>query len=464
MRARLVDACRVRREYLKITLEPQMRWPDGVAAYKDRWQRLDAVLAEFQRKPTNFDSRAGLGLAERIHRVEPTKMLEGTGRAFFTLRPDGYAAGSYGPYELAKTLEEAYKRKGFDDGPVIRVDGTWGEEYGRTEPDLICSELNDFFNALSQDLRQRESDQALKLMRRRLPEDEEMNKKEDDKRKEIINRATAQDQNLQEVFARKCCSYCFRLIPDRSGVTNSTTGKTCSLHDPKKNKSLYDAALKRNTAQEEKLAEQRKNKAIDTVGNANDPELVPHKLRLLMEFTLMNMEAAHIHDNGVSDFTAALFSSDIKRPVDTDLLNSLLDEVLRVYPPIARPEQFVTRIRSLIDKSQHTPPRLLPEFGWFLFDEHPPFYPTIIATYMRLFLEESWFAEEHDRNYYGSERGRGRPRKKDHQDLINSALSLQENESIKKAQAIKILAEKFDYTTTRVGQILTKNKIVWKKI
>ena len=447
MRARLVEACRVRREYLKMTLEPQMRWPDGVAAYKDRWQRLDAVLAEFQREPANFDSRAGLGLAERIHSVEPTKMLEGTGRTFFTLRPDGCAAGSYGPYELAKTLEEAYKRKGFDDGPVIRVDGTWGEEYGRTEPDLICSELNDFFNALSQDLLQHEEDQARAYERRDKVSLERFEN-------EYIERSYARDPNAQEVFARKCCAYCFRLIPERSGMTKSTTGKTCTLHDPKQNKSLYLAARKRNIAQEEKLTKQRENKAIDIVGNANDPELVPWKLRELMKFVLMNMKVARIYDNGLFGSTMALFSSDKKQPVDTDLLNSLLDEVLRVYPPIARPEQFATRIRSLIDKSQHTPPRLIQEFGWFLFDENLAFYPTIAATYMHLFLEESWFAQEHAPDYYGSDRGKGRPQKVDPEELIQAYKKLQAETPGQERQAASILAREFSCTPQSVRKIL----------
>lgn len=454
MRARLVDASRVLRRFLKMTLEPEMHLPSRAALYHERWQHLDAVLAQFQQEPANFDSRAGLGLAERIHRVEPTKMLEGTGRSFFTLRPDGYSAGSFGPYELAKTLEEAYKRKGFDDGPVIRVDDTWGEQYERPEPDLICSELNSFFNALSQDLRQRESDQALALMRGALPQDEEMNKKEAGKRKEIINRAIAQDQHLQEVFARKCCSYCFRLIPERSGATKSTTGKTCALHDPKRKPSLYEAARDRHTAQEEKLAKQRENKAIDVVGNADDPKLAPRRIRLLMQFALMNMKAVQVHDNELSDFTADLFSSDKKQPVDTDLLKSLLDEVRRVYPPIARPEGFATNIQQLIDKSQHTPPRLLREFGRFVFDEHLPFHPTIIATYMRLFLEESWFAQEHAPDYYGSDRGKGRPQKVDPEELAQAYKKLLEENPGQERKAASILAQEFGYTPQRVRQIL----------
>lgn len=407
MRAQLVDACRALREFLKMDFEPQMRWPDGVALYQERWQRLDAVLEEFQRVPTNFDSRTGVGLAELIHRVEPTAMLEGTGRTFFTLRPDGHAERSFGPHDLAKTLEEAYKRKGFGDKPIAGFDEVWGEDYDQNEPDLICSELNNFFNGLSKILLRREDDQALASLRK----DSQSREHYED---EAVSRAQDRDSRIQELFARKCCEFCFRLIPERSGETKSTIGKTCALHDPKKNPSLYRSARAKHIAQKKNLTQQRKNKKIDIAGNAVNPELATWKLHNEMTTALLNLQAFQILDNDLFSKTMNMFSADKNTPVDTTLLNDLLDQVQHEFPAIARPDQFAARIQSLIEKSKHTPSQLIGEFGWFVFDEYLPFHPVIVAAYMHLFLEETWFAQNHEPDYYGSDRGKGRPRKIDH--------------------------------------------------
>ncbi|MDR7927954.1 hypothetical protein RIE95_13290 [Acidithiobacillus thiooxidans] len=64
MRRKLADYCRAWREFLKDTFRGYERWPDGEARYKERWERLDAVLADFQRAPTNFDSRFEVGTHE----------------------------------------------------------------------------------------------------------------------------------------------------------------------------------------------------------------------------------------------------------------------------------------------------------------------------------------------------------------------------------------------------------------
>ena len=120
LRAELVDRCRSFQAILKMQNFLLMEGLDGALTYADRWKRVDEVLTEFQRKPANFCSRSGVGLAERIHRVEPTKMLEGTGRSFFKLAPDGVPRGGFLPSHLAAHLEEAYKSKGFDDEPPIK--------------------------------------------------------------------------------------------------------------------------------------------------------------------------------------------------------------------------------------------------------------------------------------------------------------------------------------------------------
>jgi hypothetical protein len=79
----------------------------------------------------------------------------------------------------------------------------------------------------------------------------------------------------------------------------------------------------------------------------------------LMDLALTAPQDIEVLDDGLFNKTKALFLSDTKQQVDTNLLNALMDEVQREFPPIARPDQFAKSVRSLIKKSQHTPPKLI---------------------------------------------------------------------------------------------------------
>lgn len=401
MRARLVDASRALRRFLKMALEPEMHLSSRAALYHERWRRLDAVLAQFQQEPANFDSRAGLGLAERIHRVEPTKMLEGTGRSFFTLRPDGYLAGSYGPYDLAKTLEEAYRRKGYGDGPIL-IDEIWGAQYrpDGSEVDLICSELNTFFHGLSKELRRHEEDLALTVKRKK-PENVETYQQN------TLNRINADNPYTKKLFARRVCSKCFRLIPERVGKTKTTIGTTCALHDPQQDQKAYRKAHNRHKATQASLDEQRRNKKLDIESNSQNPAWVPSRLHTLMKAFLLDINNATISSqDGLFDLTYRIFSTPVNDLVGTDELNIFLRKVEDIYPDIVKPAEFTAKVRELVKKGGHTPKALLPIFGRFLWDVNLPHHPNIAAFYMQFFLEESWFAQEYAPDYYHSERNR----------------------------------------------------------
>lgn len=448
MRTQLVGHCRNLRRFLESTLDPLMHIPESMKLYKERWKNLDKVLADFEHHPGDFHSQFGVGLAERIHRVEPTKSLEGTGRSFFILKPTGYKAGEFGSCELAETLIQAYKRKGFGDKPSAGFDA-FGEYYDQASPDLICSELNIFYKGLASILVQHEDDQALAFQRRSKVSREPFEDK-------YIERSHARNPFTRELFARKCCKYCFRLIPERTGETKSTIGKVCILHDTQKSPKLYLMARKRQIAQEKKIAMKVQSKNIELANNAEDPELAPLRLRLLMENTLRAMKTTKIHGNDLFDTTRTLFSSQENQPVDSNLLKSLLDEVQRSFPPITRPEEFATKIQLLIDKSEHSPMNLIQPFGWFFFDECIPFHPIIVATYMCVFQEESWFAQHYDPDYYHSNKRKGRPKKVDKAEMVLAAESFLANNGMTRAQAIKKLADDFGCSPTRVRQILQK--------
>ncbi|MBU2760022.1 hypothetical protein [Acidithiobacillus sulfurivorans] len=440
MREKLADYCRAWREFLKDTFRGYERWPDGEARYKERWECLNAVLADFQRAPTNFDSRFGVGLAERIHEAEPTKTLEGTGRDFFMLRPEGYAEGEFADYDLAQKMEEAYRLMG------------WDEQYHHSEPDRIYSELNNFFNALSKELLRYEKDRALAFSRKE-------NECREHYENKVIRCADTRDPRAKELFARKHCAFCFRLIPERSGATKSTIGKTCALHDPKRRPSLYPAALARQKVLQAHIAVQRENKKIEVMSNRDNPELAPLRILRLMDLALTAPQDIELLDDDLFNRTKALFLSDTKQQVDTNLLNALMDEVQSEFPPIARPDQFAKSVQSLIEKSRHTPPQLIKVFGWFFFDEFLPFYPSMVATYMRLFLEESWYAQNHAPEYYGLDRGKGRPPQVDPQEVIQAYKSLLTEAPGQERKAASILAREFGCTPRRVRQILKSHRL-----
>jgi len=449
MRNRLVDACRTLREFLKMTLDPKMRNPDGVKLYQARRQRLDSVLVEFQKNPANFDSRAGVGLAERIHRVEPTKMLEGTDRAFFTMRPDGYSAGSYGPYDLAKTLEEAYRRKGHGDSPIL-IDEIWREQYrpDGSEADLICSELNTFFNGLSKDLRRHEEDLALTVKRKKTENVEPY-------QQNALNRINADNPYTEKLFARRVCSKCFRLIPERAGETKTTIGTTCALHDPLQDPTVYRTAHNRHKAAQASLEEQRRNKKLDIESNSKNPAWVPLRLHTFMETFLLDINNATIlSTDDLFDLTYRIFSTPGNDLVNTNTLESLLKEVDKSYPAIAKPADFTAKVRKLIEKRSHAPKNLLIYFGSFLSDVNLPHHPNIVALYMQFFLEESWFAQEYAPDYYHSERGKGRPQKVDPDDIMKAYAELTLADPNVKRKAASILATQFQCTPARVRQIL----------
>ncbi len=458
LRDMLIESCRRLRAFLTLTLSERMRLPDQIERYQGRWLRLDAALAQFQDNPANFDSRYGVvGLAERIHRVEPTKMLEGTGRAYFLLKApksekDSFPPGAkppkkFTPSDLAKTLEKAYKLKGHGDAHVAGVCEIWGEYYESDDVDLICSELNDYFNGLAEELRIYEEDQAIAA----LYKSENIR---DSYEKTVIQRSMDQDPYITQIFARKCCEFCFRLIPERSGKI----GKTCDLHDPKKNRSLYNSAGVRRLNQQKIFEEQRKKGKIDVEANSDNPEFVPWRLHVEMKLFLSNTNGSQILDDGLFGLTYSALSSEKKKEVDIVLLRELVDKVRDNYPKIARPDQFATRIQALIDQSKHTPEELTLVFGWFVFDEYIPLHPNLIAICMRMFLEESWFAQEYDPDYYGVDRGKGRPQKIDPQAVIAAAEKIKlENPKIG-SKLSATLAEMFSCTPTRIRQLLKPRK------
>jgi hypothetical protein len=437
---------------LKSTLGNKLTEPSGINRYPERWRRLDDLLATFQMAPTNFDSRTGIGLAELIHNAEPTTMLLNIDRNLFTLKRS-LVEYPTSPADLAKTLAAAYREKGFDGGPLIDPYEEWVPLKQYTTPDLICSELNCFFVSMAATLNDHERKMALAASRK---DRESLEGYEED----LKNHAFDEDRYLEEIFALKCCDYCFRLIPERSGETKTTIGKTCVLHDPRENSGIYKSGRNRIIAQKNSISEQRKNKKIDIERNANDPEMTPLRLNRLMSIVLIYLGSAETHDDGLFGNVKDIFSGNMHKLVDINLLVKLLDQVQNEFPEIARPREFASKIEALIKESKHKPTELIRIFGWFFHDSAIPFYPSIIAHYMRFFLEEAWFAQEHAPEYYGLDRDKGRPQKRSPASVVEAAEIFREN-AMKKSEIIKTLASMFNYTDARVRQILNEQNFSW---
>lgn len=437
--------------------------PEDENYYLDRQQKLSAVLDTFIEKPSNFDSRAGIGIAQRIHRVEPTNEPEDELLHRFRLKATVGINENFGPVELAQWLSDAYRHKALDNKlPFSQEtweeetwDDTWGEvvhESARIDP--ILSELSLFFKDCAFTLQKNEMEKAIVNSRNKRNEGDL-----ESYQLETLMRENKRDPHIEQLASLKCCEYCFRLIPEREGNTKSTIGKTCVHHDTRVSHNIYRPNRERILSKRAELSRQRESKRIDVQSNAADPQFVPERLHHLMSISLSNSGMELNSNNPFFQFTLYLFSTPENNLLNTDLLNNLLKLVEAYFPPIARPAEFSAKVRNLIDQSEHTPKKVHEVIGWFVFDCRLPLHPKIIALYMMYFWEESWFAQDHDPYYYGSRRRAGRPSKVDSGKLIKEAKILQKAGILKRSVVVKKLAEQFGCSVVRVRQLLKDHNI-----
>lgn len=441
VRTRLVHAVRVLRKDLEKSMSPYLSQPQDCHRYMGRWRVLDNVLSLFEDRPTNFDSRFTKGLAEMIHEVEPTPTLSISGKDLFELKPNGYPSiilQNFGPHELAIEMGNAYKRKACSSHFHDEVEDLWGSD-GCVDPDLICSELSVFFNDLAILLRRHEDDQAMYTKRR----DEYF---EEDYKLRAKSRSFSRDKYIYEVFSRKRCLYCFRLIPERKGGTKSSIGKTCSLHDPIEKPAIYKAARERHGS----LIEKKHGIGV----GVDNPSQILVQIQAHMDLFLSCVSNSEIFGDQLFDLAFGIFSTDKSEVVDSELLEMFLDLVIADFPEIARPFIFAERVRKVMKLQLLTPQVLLPMFGWFVYDVNLPLHPKIIGFYLRLFYEESWFAQVHCPDYYEPNAKKGRIPKINPVEVYVEWVRFTEDNSGKERKAVASLAEKFSCTTQRVRQIL----------
>lgn len=470
MRDYLVDAVRSLRLHLDDALGHNMRNKEMKERYENRWQTLDAILEDFCLRPTNFDSRTSPGLAEKIFKVEPAVRMYVKGKVFKLAPAWLEEPRQYSPRELARDLSVAYKKQVFGGEEPVGYD-IWGANH-EGEPDIISTDLYFFFSSVESILRGHEKDIALSVNRKTTDSGHDSTGAPNAQRdydaslqplykEKALERTKKQDPDITKVIAWRCCTYCFRMVSAGKGKTKSTVGKTCSLHDPRKNPSTYNSALARQKKIEAgKNIKKENHDIVDVSANAKDPELVPARLAALMQIALVRHEWDI--DDPIFSLTLKIFSSDPEDLVDVYDLKMLQNMVLTRFPKISEPVEFVKSIQQLIDESKNTVKRLHKEFARFLQEESLPFYPRIIALHIAFFGDESWFVQESGCDYYGDAlMGVGRQRKSDHALLIETARSLREEGAYNKAQAIKLLAGQYSYTATRVRQILKEYEIMW---
>ena len=386
IRDELRAACRALRADLKGELEWQMQFPDLKAKYWDRWQALDRALQEFSSRELNFDSRAGLGLAERIVRAVPLQHSQ-VNADIFRLLADVELGATFAPADLAQFLTDSYGREGWGEAAALDHD-VYSDFVEGVEPDYICSELNNFFCGLVKIIRREEVDRALAMERQ-----DETSREQPDAL--LASRLNERDSMAKNVFAWRSCCYCFRMVPERSRNGRSITGKTCSLHDPAANPARYRAAKRRFDAlvkhKEEAVGANLMRSAVAT-------DVTPLKLQRLMAIALNGLTWSL--DDQIFKLVRSIFSFDRTTAVDVGLLGRLRALVLHEFPPIAKPTSFCEALDQAMQGGKCTPPQLHRLFSGFLVDEALALHPDIIAISVALFREEAWFAQRSDKNYY----------------------------------------------------------------
>lgn len=448
LREKLAYKCKVFKELLSEIIEPLLTNETGYSTYYNRYKKLDAALQEFIDKPSNFDSRHSQGLAEKIYNAAPvSKMLMGNEKYFFKLAPGGYKKGEFEPSNLARVMEKAYRKELIDyDYPNKEKPFFIGLDYKQFNYDLIYSELAGFFFGIQSMLRNNQTDKNQATQRKKTVSRE-------DYETLALNRARIRDPNLMKLFSRKCCNYCFRLIHKRSGGTKTTISKTCSLHDPITNRGLYNIA--RNQDTKIKSWKEENNKPEKDSDLHFNPHLIPKRLNVYMsqalEFNYWDAPSEPIYD-----LTIKLLETDPKKIIDECTLEKFINCVIETYPPIANPKWLANSVQKLSKDNRHTSENLKILLTMFVKDDYLPFHPNIIAFYMVLFKQESWYAEEYNKNYYNTERTKGRPAKIDVAALLAAAEKFKiENPKVGRNLASD-LALRFDITPTRVRQILRK--------
>jgi len=446
LREELAHKCITFKEKLKLIITPQLSEESGYEKYNDRYEKLDEALQDFIDHPSNFDSRHTPGLAEKIYKAVPVyKMLMGNEELFFKLSPGGYEVGEFEPSNLAIVMGKAYRKELIVyDSPNKEKPIFVGLDYKQYNYDLIYSELANFFDGIQFMLRNSQADKYLATQRKK-------NENKENYEKLALDRAKVRDPNLMNLFARKCCKYCFRLVATRYGRTKASTGSTCSLHDPKTNPGLYKIAKKQN---DKIILWDEQNIARDKGGEPYfNPHHTPKTLNIFMSQALA-FNNWNVHSDPIFNLTIKLLTTKPNKKVDECILEQFKNCIIEDYPPIASPGWLADSVQKLKDGNRHTAENLKILLTVFIKDDHLPFHPKIIALYMVLFKYESWYVEEFERNYYNISGTKGRPFKINHNAVLVAANKLKSENPNRERYLASILALQFGCTPTLIRKII----------
>ena len=436
------------------------RHPDR---YQKRYDDLINVLIEFETNPCRLDSSFNPGLAEKIYMAVPAEMLKGVELEHFKLQPKNHESNtplSFGLYELALVMEDAYRKQAFNNSMVF--DPVFGEISENGQIDPICDELTAFFGMIQNPLKNLDTDNALKyLVKNELTKNEllklkSMEKSMEDEDIEVhenksIQRVLNRNPDIIEFFSIKCCKYCFRLVEERNDSGKNMTGQTCPLHDPQKNHNSYIKArktLQRITNENTEIAED--DAAIERRQN-------PLGIRVLMEFCLIYQKWNLINPE------FKIVQQCLSAPEETGVPRSNIEELKNFiwlnFPLIAEPEKIIHSIEELEKNKIISVKKLHNIMTIFIKTDRLPFHPELVAFQMESFLRESRWAQEHNPNYYNLGLSKGRPQKYNHDTIYSEYMALINETHNNRQEVESILANKYECTTRTIRNIIRKNTL-----
>jgi len=338
-------------------------------------------------------------------------------------------------------------------------DLVFGETY-ENAIDPICDELTAFFGMIQNPLKNLDTDNALKyLVKNELTKKEilkftsmEKSKKDqeiDPHENKSIQRTFNRNPDILELFSRKCCKYCFRLIEERNDSGKNMTGQTCPLHDPQKNHNSYTKA--RNTFQQ--ITNENTKIAEDDV-TAKKRRQNPLGIRVLMLFGLIYQK----WDLNNPEFE--IVQRCLSAPEETGVPRSNIEELKNLisfnFPPIAEPEKIIHAIEEIEKNEIISVKKLHNIITVFIKTDRLPFHPELVAFQMESFLRESRWAQEHNPNYYNFGLSKGRPQKHDHDCIYSEYMALINESHTNRQDVESTLANKYNCTTRTIRNIVKK--------
>jgi len=458
----LIGACHALRVNLDRTMKRHLaRHPDR---YQKRYTDLIKVLIEFETNPGRLDSSFNPGIAEKIYMAVPAEMLKGVELEHFKLQPKKHGLNTplpFGLYELALVMEDAYRKQAFNNSMVF--DPVFGEISENGQIDPICDELTAFFGMIKNPLKNIDTDNALKyvakntLTKNKILEIKSLEKPKDDKdidahEVKSIQRALNRNPDILELFSRKCCKYCFRLIEERNDSEKNMTGQTCPLHDSQKNHNGYTKArktLKRITKENSEIAEDDAA-AVERRQN-------PMGIRMFMLLGLIHQKWDLINPE------FKIIQECLSAPEETGVPRSNIEELKNFiwlnFPLITEPETFINRIEELEKNKIISVKRLFNIMIDFIKTDRLPFHPELVAFQMESFFRESCWAQKHNPNYYNLGLSKGRPQKHNHDTIYSEYMALISKAHNNRQEVVSNLANKYECTTKTIQNIIKKNTL-----